>query len=74
MRFLQIFIASSMILCPLMATGQTANQQIVNTYYSQDKYQNTHSMFDRIRADLYRAQTNAYPNHLGDRSRFGHRS
>jgi hypothetical protein len=27
-------------------------------------------MFDRIRADLYRAQTNAYPNYLGDGSRF----
>ncbi len=71
---------SSLLLFGWAASGQTIPQQsisqqnmpqrIQNPFYSQDEYQNTHSMFDKIRNDLYRAQTNAYPNFLGDSPRF----
>ena len=58
----------------LLAMGLTAAQappeQITNPYYSQDEYQVTHSMFDKIQADLNYATTNAYPNNLGDNARF----
>ena len=54
----------------LSAAGQTPPEQISNPYYSQDQYQNTHSMFDKIQADLSGAATNAYPNYLGDNARF----
>lgn len=60
----------SLLLFTLGASAQNAGQQIESPYYSQDQYQNTHSMFDKIRADLYAAQTNAYPNYLGDGARF----
>lgn len=63
-------VGCGLLLFGAVASAQTAAQQIENPYYSQDQYQNTHSMFDKIRADLYAAQTNAYPNYLGDRARF----
>jgi hypothetical protein len=66
---------SGLLLFSLAASAQTIPQQtnpqqIQNPFYSQDEYQNTHSMFDKIRNDLYRAQTDAYPNYLGDGARF----
>jgi len=72
---LHAVVASGVAFVPLIAMGQTvnppnANQEVVNPYYSTDEYQLAHSMFNKVRADLYRAQTNAYPNYLGDRSRF----
>lgn len=67
--FLQSLIASSLALYPWIA-AQAAEEQIANPYYSQDEYQNTHSMFDKIRADLDRAQTNDHPDLLGDGARF----
>ena len=68
--FVQSLIILSLAFPGLAATPPIANQQIVNPYYSADEYQLAHSMFDRIRADLDRAQTNAYPNNLGDAPRF----
>lgn len=49
----------------------SAMAAIVNPYYSADEYQLAHSMFDRIRADLVSAQTNANanPSNLGDAPR-----
>lgn len=67
---LGIFAGLGMLLLSLTAPAQTVPEQIHNPYYSQEEYQNTHSMFDTIRNDLYRAQTNAYPNYLGDSPRF----
>jgi hypothetical protein len=58
------------------ASAQTASppvtneHTVANPYYSPDEYRLAHTMFDRIRNDLYRAQTNAYPNDLGDTPRF----
>ena len=66
-----MFAGPGLLLFSLMASAQTMPEQVRNPYYSQDEYQNTHSMFDEIRSDLYRAQTNAYPNYLDDNSRFG---
>jgi len=62
-------IAVSLVL-PAAAVTPPINQEIVNPYYSVDEFQLTHSMFDRIRADLNRAETYAYPNNLGDAPRF----
>ncbi len=61
---------SGLLLFSLAASAETIPQQKQNPFYSQDEYQNTHSMFDKIRNDLYRAQTNAYPSFLGDSPRF----
>jgi hypothetical protein len=61
---------SVLLLFSLAAGAQTIPEQTRNPFYSQDEYQNTHSMFDNIRNDLYRAQTNAYPSFLGDTPRF----
>jgi len=70
-RFFQgVFFASFLAFLPLALTAQAPSQQIANPFYSPDEYQNTHSMFDKIQSDLNRAETNAYPNYLGDRSRF----
>ncbi len=63
-------VGSGLLLASLAASAQTIPQQTQNPFYSQDEYQNTHSMFDKIRNDLYRAQTEAYPNYLGDSPRF----
>ncbi len=63
-------LGSSLLLFALAAAAQTTPQQIPNPLYSQDEYQNTHSMFDKIRNDLDRAQTGAFPNYLGDSPRF----
>lgn len=67
----QTFAASSLLLIFGVSAGaQITNEQIRNPFYSTDQYRNTHSLFDRVRNDLDRAQTNAYPNYLGDNSRF----
>lgn len=63
--FLQTFIASNLLLLPLLGTTP-----IANPYYSQDEYQDAHSMFAKIRADLDRAQANEQPKFLGDGARF----
>ena len=63
-------LGSSLLLFTLAATAQTTPEQIPNPFYSNDEYQNTHSMFDKIRSDLYRAQTDAHPNYLGDGPRY----
>lgn len=63
--FLRSFIASNFVLLPLFATTQFSTP-----YYSQDEYQNTHSMFDKIGTDLGRAQSNDHPKFLGDGARF----
>lgn len=67
---LQSLAGCGLLLLGVAANAQVTGQEIQNPYYSQDQYQNTHSMFDQIRADLYAAQTNAYPNYLGDGARF----
>ncbi len=52
------------VLCSLAATAQALPQPVPapvqNRFYSSDEYQLAHSMFDRIRNDLDRAQTNTY--------------
>lgn len=63
--FLSSFIAASLAGIPLLATTG-----ITSSYYSQDEYQLTHSMFDRIRADLDRAQANDQARLPGDGARF----
>jgi hypothetical protein len=68
--FFQGLAGLSLLALALAAYGQNAPEQIHDPFYSQDQYQNTHSMFDKIQADLNRAATNAYPNYLGDRARF----
>jgi hypothetical protein len=69
--FLQSLIASSLLLSPvILATAQAADEQLAAPYYSADEYQNAHSMFDKIRADLDRAQANDHPKFLGDGARF----
>lgn len=70
---LQTIAASSFLLFTAAANAQIPNEpneQVNNPFYSTDQYRNTHSMFDRVRNDLYRAQTDAYPNYLGDNPRF----
>jgi hypothetical protein len=64
MKFLMIMLVG------LAASAETTPQQMTNPYYSQDEYQIAHSMFDKVNADLNRAQTNAHPNNLGDSPRF----
>jgi len=53
----------------LAVAAQTPLEQALNPYYSEDEYQNAHSMFDKIQADLSRAATNAYSNPLGNDAR-----
>ncbi len=67
---LPFLIGSGLVFATLAASAQTTPEQVPNRLYSPDEYQNTHSMFDKIRSDLYRAQTDAYPNYLGDEPRF----
>lgn len=59
------FIASILASVPLLATTE-----IAGSYYSRDEYQLTHAMFDRIRADLDRAQANDGAKFIGDGARF----
>jgi hypothetical protein len=67
--FLRSFFASTLVLSPWIA-AQAAGQQLANPYYSQDEYQNAHSMFDKIRADLAQAQSDVSSTDLGDGPRF----
>jgi hypothetical protein len=53
-----------LIFSGLAAIAQTTPERILHPFYSQDEYQNAHSMFDKIRTDLHQAQTDAYPNDL----------
>jgi hypothetical protein len=48
----------------LLLFGLAASAEIRNPFYSLDEYQLTHSMFDKLNADLDQAQTE------GDSSRF----
>jgi hypothetical protein len=66
--FQGMLLASTLALAPLAFAVQP--NETANPYYSQEEFQNTHSMFDKIQADLNQAETNAYPDLLGDRSRF----
>jgi len=71
MKGLLLSVGSSLLFFSLAAQARILPEQIPNPLYSQDQYQNAHSMFDTFRNDLYRAETDAYPNYLGDRPRFG---
>jgi len=51
-------VASSLLLFSLIASAQTTPEQFRNPFHSQDEYELAHSMFDKLRADLSRAQTN----------------
>ncbi len=62
-------VASCLPLFSLAASAQTL-APVPNSYYSQDEYQLAHSMFDRVRSDLDRAQTSVNHNDVGDTSRF----
>ena len=59
---------ASLLLFSLTANAQTSSEQIRSPFYSQDQYQLAHSMFDKVTADLYQAQTDAGP--LEGSSRF----
>ncbi|HTA70356.1 MAG TPA: hypothetical protein VK776_18840 [Bryobacteraceae bacterium] len=50
-------VGTSLLLFSLTANAQTTSEQMRSTFYSEDQYQLTHSMFDKITADLSRAQT-----------------
>jgi hypothetical protein len=64
------FVGSSLLLFSLAASAQTVPDQSRSPFFSQDQYQMTHAMFDKVRADLDRAQTNAYPDSVGSSPRF----
>jgi len=66
---LQTLCGSALLAWGVTVAAQTALEPAPNPYYSEDEYQNAHSMFDKIQADLSRAATNAYPNPLGDAAR-----
>jgi hypothetical protein len=66
--FFRIFIASSFVFLPL-AAARAAVEPFANPYYSQDEYLNAHSMFDKVRADLQEARTDASLSDLGDQPR-----
>lgn len=71
-RILFGVIGSSLFLFSLAAGAETLG---TIPFYSHDEYQLTHSMFDKVRADLYQAQTNqahtnAYAGNAGDNFRF----
>jgi hypothetical protein len=55
---------SGLLLFSLAANAQTTSEQISNPFHSQDQYGLTHSMFDKVTADLHEAQTDA--NSLDD--------
>ena len=71
---LQTLVTAGFLLFNSAASAQTlnqaANRQVDNPFYSPDQYRLAHSMFDTIRTDLYRAQTDAYPNYFGNSPRF----
>lgn len=67
--FLQSFIASSLVVSSWFA-AQAADELPASPYYSPEEYQNAHSMFATMRADLDRAQSNDHPKLLGDGARF----
>jgi len=69
-NFIPCIFGAALLAMGLTAAAQAPPEQITNPYYSQDEYQVTHSMFDKIQADLNYATTNAYPNNLGDTARF----
>jgi hypothetical protein len=49
----------------LLLFGLAASAEIRNPFYSQDEYQITHSMFDKLNADLDQAQTDAGSSQFG---------
>jgi hypothetical protein len=58
---IRTLVGSSLLLSSLTANAQTTSQQIRNPFHSQDQYELTHSMFDKLTGDLYQAQTDVYP-------------
>ena len=59
-------VGSSLLLFSLTASAQTTPEQFRNTFHSEDQYVLAHSMFDKISADLSRAQA----NYLTDNTKF----
>jgi hypothetical protein len=58
-----------LLLLTLTVSAQTTPQQFSNPFHSEDQYQLAHSMFDKISADLSRAQTtNLADNAIFDRA------
>src|SRR6202140_2701048 len=51
-------VGSSLLLFSLIASAQTPPEQVRNPFHSQDEYELAHSMFDKLSADLSRAQSN----------------
>jgi hypothetical protein len=51
-------VGSSLLLFTLIASAQTIPEQFRNPFHSQDEYELAHSLFDKISADLARAQSN----------------
>src|ERR1700680_2658474 len=46
----------SLLLLTMSVSAQTTPEQFSNPFHSEDQYQLAHSMFDKISADLSRAQ------------------
>jgi hypothetical protein len=63
-------IGSCLLFFSLAAIAENTPEPALNSFYSQDEYQNAHSMFDKIRSDLNAAQTDAYANDPGNAPRF----
>jgi hypothetical protein len=55
-----------LLLFSLIASAQPSPEQFRNPFHSEDQYVLAHSMFDKISADLSRAQT----NYLADNAKF----
>jgi hypothetical protein len=68
---LRSLAGSALLVFSLAACAQSAVEQVRSPVFSQDEYQLAHSMFDKVRIDLSRAETNASPsNGPGDSPRF----
>ena len=53
--FMHSLVASSMLVFSLLATAQTTPGPFGSPFHSPDEYQLTHSMFDKLSADLQQA-------------------
>lgn len=63
-------VGLGLLLFSAAASAETATSPAQNAFFSPDQYRLTHSMFDQLRADLYQAQTDAYPDDLAANPRF----
>lgn len=53
-----------------VTSAQIIRRQADNPFYSEDEYQSTHSMFDKVWSDLNGAERDSQLSHPGDGTRF----